>query len=39
MSYARGLMQKAAAQYFGLNANSSYGLINGASIDGAQGAA
>lgn len=27
-------MQKAAAQYFGLNANSSYGLINGASIDG-----
>ncbi len=27
-------MQKAAAQYFGLNANSSYGLINGASVDG-----
>ena len=27
-------MQKAAAQYFGLNANSSYGLINGASMDG-----
>lgn len=27
-------MQKAAAQYYGLNANSSYGLINGASVDG-----
>ena len=27
-------MQKAAAQYFSLNANSSYGLINGASVDG-----
>lgn len=27
-------MQKAAAQYFGLNANSSYALINGASVDG-----
>lgn len=27
-------MQKAAAEYFGLKANSSYGLINGASMDG-----